>query len=137
LGEKNDRVRVMASTAIISRRKRPPPIVAGGISRKEIVAFAEEVARRFRPLKVILFGSYAYGNPTPDSDVDLLVITPRGGGPRKATRIRLACQHHFPMDLLVRSPGEIRRRIEMEDPFMKEIISRGVVLYEVDHARVG
>ena len=46
------------------------------VSRRAIKRFADEVARRFKPEKIILFGSYAYGQPTPDSDVDLLVVMP-------------------------------------------------------------
>jgi predicted nucleotidyltransferase len=44
------------------------------ISRDDIRAFVDQVVRRFHPTRIILFGSYAYGEPTPDSDVDLLVV---------------------------------------------------------------
>ena len=82
------------------------------ISRREIQDFVNDVVRRFRPSAVILFGSYAYGKPTKDSDVDLMVVMPhRGSGARMATKIRLACPRAFPMDLIVRSPSEVRRRI--------------------------
>jgi hypothetical protein len=54
-----------------------------------------------------------------------------------ATRIRLACPRKFPMDLLVRSPAEIRRRIKIGDPFVSEITTKGIVLHEANHARVG
>jgi len=46
------------------------------VSRRAIKKFTDEIARRFKPEKIILFGSYAYGKPTPDSDVDLLVLLP-------------------------------------------------------------
>ena len=78
------------------------------ISRKKIQAFVDQVVQRFHPLKVILFGSYAYGRPTRDSDVDLLVIMPHAGpSAQTATRIRLACPRSFPMDLIVRKPSEL------------------------------
>src|SRR5438477_5662098 len=101
------------------------------ISRREIQAFVDQVARRFRPARVILFGSYAYGHPTADSDVDLMVVMRhRGSGAETATRIRLACPRAFAMDLIVRSPAALRRRLEMGDSFLRDITSYGVVLHE-------
>jgi uncharacterized protein len=56
------------------------------VTRRQIRAYAEEIARQFRPRRIILFGSYAYGKPTRDSDVDLLVVTPHKAlGANKAT----------------------------------------------------
>jgi predicted nucleotidyltransferase len=108
------------------------------ISRDVIQGFVDEVVRRFRPAKVILFGSYAYGKPTEDSDVDLMLIMPhRGPSAKTATRVRLACPRSFPMDLIVRSPGEVRRRLAQGDAFLREITSRGVVLHESHDARMG
>src|ERR1019366_7680579 len=93
------------------------------VSRAQIRAFVKDVVEKFHPSKVILFGSYAYGTPNPDSDVDLLVVLRhRETGPKVATRIRLACPREFPMDLMVRSPAEVRRRMELGDSFMREII---------------
>ena len=101
------------------------------VSRKEIQAFVRQVVGQFQPGKVILFGSYAYGKPTDDSDVDLMVIMPhRRSGPRMATEIRLACPRNFSLDLLVRTPAEVRRRIRMGDRFVQEVTTRGVVLHE-------
>ena len=108
------------------------------ISRTAIQAFVDDVARQFRPAKVILFDSYAYGQPTDDSDVDLMLIMPhRGPSAKTATRVRLACPRDFPMDLMVRSPAEVRRRIRMGDPFLQEVASKGIVLHEADGARMG
>ena len=108
------------------------------ISRDEIQTFVDQVVRRFRPGKVILFGSYAWGHPTEDSDVDLMLIMPhRGSGARTATQIRLACPRAFPIDLIVRTPGEVRRRIRMGDQFLRQVTSKGVVLHESRHASVG
>ena len=87
---------------------------------------------------VILFGSYAYGEPTDDSDVDLLLIMPhRGAGARMASQVRLACPRTFPMDLIVRSPAEVRRRVRMGDRFLSEIMSKGIVLHESRDTPVG
>src|SRR5437667_5056968 len=64
------------------------------VSRRSIKNFTDEIARRFRPQKIILFGSYAYGKPTEDSDVDLLVVMPnaRRKG-RMSLNIRLALDY--------------------------------------------
>ena len=108
------------------------------ISRAQIQAFVDQVVRRFRPAAVILFGSYAYGTPTEDSDVDLMVVMRHRGSPVKtATRIRLACPRDFPMDLIVRTPAEVRRRLRMGDQFLRDVISEGIVLHEGHDARVG
>src|SRR5437764_1076978 len=108
------------------------------ISQNEIRAFVDDVVVRFRPAAVILFGSYAYGNPSADSDVDLLVVLEhQGSSVKKATEIRIACPRGFPMDLLVRTPSEIRRRLRMGDSFFREVTSKGVFLHEGVNARMG
>lgn len=105
------------------------------ISRKEIQAFVDQVVERFAPTRVILFGSYAYGKPNADSDVDLMVVMRhRGSGAGVATRIRLACPRTFPMDLIVRTPAQLRRRLKMGDVFLQEVTSKGIVLHEADDA---
>jgi uncharacterized protein len=101
------------------------------VTRRQIRAYAAEIAREFRPRRIILFGSYAYGKPNHDSDVDLLVIMPhRGCGADKATEIRLRVRAPFPMDLLVRSPQKIRQRLAWGDCFVQEVLDKGEVLYE-------
>jgi uncharacterized protein len=108
------------------------------ISRKDIHRFVDQVVRQFHPAKVILFGSYAYGHPSDDSDVDLMVVMRhRGPSAKTATRIRLACPRTFPMDLLVRTPAELNRRLRMGDSFLREVTSKGIVLHESGDARVG
>ena len=105
------------------------------ISKRQIRAFAEKVAGEFRPKKIILFGSYAYGKPTPDSDVDLLVIMPFRGSPHsKAVEIDLRFRRDFPMDLIVRTPAKVRERVRLGDGFMREIMEKGQVLYDAARA---
>lgn len=102
---------------------------------EQIQSFAQRVGEEFSPQRVILFGSYAYGQPTLDSDVDLLVITPfEGNWVAKAVEIQLKIRAPFPLDLLVRTPEKVRERLEMGDGFMREILTKGKVLYETAHA---
>ena len=104
------------------------------ITLRQIETYAKDVARQFRPLKVVLFGSYAYGNPTEDSDVDLMVVMPKDpAGVRnrdRAMAIRTAVPKSFPLDLLVKDPGDIAWRLEEGDCFLQDVFSKGRVLYE-------
>ena len=90
------------------------------------------MAQRFRPNKIVLFGSYAYGRPTKDSDVDLLVIMSRtrARGERMSVRIRHAVPRNFALDLLVRTPAEVNKRLRWGDGFLLEVMEKGKVLYE-------
>ena len=83
------------------------------IKSREIKRWCERVAREFRPEKIVLFGSYAQGTPTEDSDVDVLVVMPLPRGQRdvrQAAAIRERVRASFPMDVIVRSPRLIARR---------------------------
>lgn len=103
-------------------------------TRTEIKRFCHEIAREFHPEKIILFGSHAYGNPAWDSDVDLLVIMPFKGTPhQQVVAIRSRVDAGVSLDLLVRTPQEVSRRLAMGDSFIREILERGKVLYEADH----
>ena len=101
------------------------------VNRKNINALVGQIVEQFNPQRVILFGSYAYGKPTIDSDVDLLVVMPHKGAPSmQAAKIRKKIRAGFPLDLVVRSPGEIRKRLSIGDFFIKEVIERGQPIYE-------
>jgi predicted nucleotidyltransferase len=106
------------------------------VERAKIKIFCNAVAKQFRPRKIILFGSYAYGKPTEDSDVDLLVVMNRTRyrGERMSLRIRHAVDRNFPMDLLVRTPADVTKRLRWGDCFMREIVEKGKVMYEVADA---
>jgi uncharacterized protein len=108
------------------------------VKRNQIRAFSDAIARTFRPRKIVLFGSYAYGNPTEDSDVDVLVIMPfnRKRG-RKSLEIRHRIPADFPLDLIVRTPGFIAQRLRWGDCFIQEILARGDVLYEAADTGMG
>jgi len=101
------------------------------ISMKEIRAVVRRIGDEFRPRQVILFGSYAQGTATEDSDVDLLVVLPfRGRSFRKSLEIMNRIDVRFPLDLLARTPSEVKRRYSQGDPLVREALDRGKVLYE-------
>ena len=104
---------------------------------RTIRRYARAIARQFYPDKIILFGSHAYGAPDADSDVDLLVIMPAWSKLSKAVQIRTALAAPFPIDLIVRTPDEMRWRLAEGDTFHTEITSKGKVLSEKGDARVG
>jgi predicted nucleotidyltransferase len=99
--------------------------------------FARQVAERFHPEKIILFGSHAYGQPHADSDVDILVIMSARNELAQAVKICLAVEYPFPLDLLVRTPHNLAWRLAEGDSFLREVMDRGKVLYEKADGRVG
>lgn len=101
-------------------------------------AITDRIVEAIHPEKVILFGSYAYGKPTLDSDVDLLVVIKnRKRSIENAMAVdRLFSRRLFGMDILVRTPKEVRERVAAGDYFIGEIIEKGQILYErKDHHR--
>src|SRR5947209_3457178 len=105
------------------------------VMRRQISRLVKRIVEQFHPQKIILFGSYAYGKPTEDSDVDLLVVLPVRGRPvHKAAEIYSALDATggvpFPMDLLVRTPQQIKQRVAMDDFFLREVTEQGKVMYE-------
>jgi len=105
---------------------------------RDIRTFARTVADKFNPTRIILFGSHARGNAGADSDVDLLVVMAHRGHPtEQAIEIRTQVECRFALDLLVRSPAEIRKRLRFEDWFIREIMELGKVLYEDGDERMG
>ena len=104
------------------------------VTRTEIHAVAQRIGAEFRPEKVILFGSHAYGTPSEDSDVDLLVIMEhRSSGVAQAIEIVRRVRSRIPVDLVVRTPREMHQRLQWNDYFLKEVVKRGEVLYESAH----
>ena len=99
--------------------------------------FARQVAERFQPDKIILFGSYGYGTPHADSDVDILVIMPCRNQLDQAVKISVAIDRSFPLDILVRTPHSMSWRLAEGDDFLQEIVAEGKVLYEAADGRMG
>lgn len=106
-------------------------------SMDEILNYSKNLAERFDPDRIILFGSFASKRATEDSDVDLLVIMEHEGRDiDQSYRIRQVLSPSFPLDLVVRRPNEVIERIEKGDYFLSEILRDGVVLYERASQRV-
>ena len=104
-----------------------PPATRGQLRR-----VGKKIAELPGVEKVILFGSYARGKPTPDSDVDLLVVWKTRRQPLDC-RLRISAlflDRSFPMDIVVRTPRQVRESLAGFDPFIQEVHSTGKVLYE-------
>lgn len=105
------------------------------VSETRLRGLAREIGKRFRPEKIVLFGSYAYGHPGPDSDVDMLIVTRTKRDPADlAADIACRLDPEFPLDLIVRTPQDIGRRLAERECFLTEVMTRGQVLYETRHA---
>ncbi|MCK4330544.1 nucleotidyltransferase domain-containing protein [candidate division WOR-3 bacterium] len=96
---------------------------------KEIVA---KIARHLDPDRIILFGSYAYGEPGKDSDLDLFIVMESNERPSKRRIMvnQLFWEREMAMDFIVKTPSEVKERLAIGDPFVKKIIKKGKVLYE-------
>lgn len=101
------------------------------VAMNKIEEFGRRIGREFDAERVILFGSYARGPVSEDSDVDLLVIGPfEGRSVDTSVEIRMKLRPAFAVDLLVRTPEKVHQRIQMGDEFIREIVQEGKVLYE-------
>ena len=97
---------------------------------KKLSEIVEKIAEGFKPEKIILFGSWAWGEPGPDSDVDLLIIKKTDDTRKLAREIDGALfPRFFPIDLIVYQPDQVERRNKMGDCFISDILSKGKVLY--------
>lgn len=94
----------------------------------------EKIRTQYKPEKIILFGSYAYGQPTKDSDIDLFIIkNTKKRHCDRALEVRTILDEEnrlVAMDLLVYTASETKRRLEMGDDFIRKIVTEGVILYE-------
>lgn len=96
---------------------------------KEII---QKIVKEHQPEKIILFGSYAWGKPGPDSDIDLFVVkeTKEPSLKRIENLDKLFSRREFPMDFLIYTPQQVKKRLAIGDFFVKEIMDKGKVLYD-------
>ena len=116
----------MIKQAPIKKILKPP------VNRKLLKEITRRIVSKIRPEKIILFGSYAYGDFNKDSDLDFFIIknthlpaSQRFGRVSDALYPRL-----IPMDFIVKTPQELKARLKGFDPFIRDILRRGKVLYE-------
>lgn len=126
---------IAVSRPSLSLTLRSPETVPAGLTvpvGETLPLAIQRIVEELHPEKIILFGSFAYGNPTPDSDVDLLVImeTDAINKERSWAVSRLLLPRTFPVDILVRTPKEIDRSLAKGDFFIRDILTQGKVLYE-------
>lgn len=101
------------------------------VTTADIQKVVQQIVARFGPEKVILFGSYAQGKPTRDSDVDLLVVMETDEQViHAAARISAAIDHPFPLDIFVVKPSELEASFARKGVFATEVMAKGIVLHE-------
>jgi predicted nucleotidyltransferase len=106
------------------------------VEANQVYELGTRIAQQFQPERIILFGAYVYGTPREDSDVDLLVVMPhseRRVG--QSVKILNAVAPSFAVDLLVRTPEEMERRLAWGDCFLREVMEKGRVLYDASHVK--
>ncbi|MBI4631342.1 MAG: nucleotidyltransferase domain-containing protein [Chloroflexi bacterium] len=101
------------------------------VNSKSLRAITQKIVSAISPERVILFGSFVYGKPTPDSDVDLLIIwNTRKSYPLRYRAISdLLRPRPFPLDIIVKTPREIAVARKRVDPFLNEALEKGKTLY--------
>lgn len=103
-------------------------------ARRVISEMVEKIVASYRPTRIILFGSYAYGEPDDDSDIDLLIVKQTNERPIdrrvKVREIVPDRARRIPFEPIVLTQEEIDRRLEVGDQFVREILVRGETLYE-------
>jgi len=100
-------------------------------NQKEIKKIVGRIVRKYKPEKIYLFGSFAWGKPTKDSDVDLLIVKKtRKKWIARQIEIGRIIDGEIATDTLVRTPLEIKRRLDLGDFFYRNILRKGKMLYE-------
>jgi predicted nucleotidyltransferase len=127
----------MAKKQATPRYVQPYRYPSPNIPMAAIRRFARQIAERFRPEKIILFGSYAYGTPHEESDVDLLVIMPAYDVVNQSIRICNALDWPFSLDLIVRTPKQVERGLREDNWFLRDVIEKGRLLYDAPNRSVG
>ncbi len=133
--------------------KSPKLYYGTKVPMRVIRRYALQVAERFQPDQIILFGSYAYGTPHDESDVDLLVVMPcrneldqsvkisweleapfseaelEALKETRPVKISWELEAPFSLDLIVRTPKNMAWRLKEGDWFLREVVARGKILY--------
>jgi len=110
------------------------------ITQKQIEEIVKKIVDNYNPEKIILFGSYAYGQPTEDSDLDLLII--KNSDLPRYKRAREIRKHLWgitdvPKDIIVYTQEEIDDWKEVEEAFITRVVKKGKILYENKYISIG
>ena len=102
-------------------------------AQKQIEKILKIIVDKYKPDKVILFGSYAYGYPSKDSDLDLLVV--KDSNLPRYKRAREIRKHlwgitDIPKDIIVYTQKEIDDWVDVKEAFITNIVEKGKILYE-------
>ncbi len=102
-------------------------------ARKIINQITEKIKKEYQPEKVILFGSYAYGEPSSNSDIDIFVIKQTDKERRdrfvEVKRLVYDPKRKMVFSPLIYTPAEVEERLLLGDDFVSEILEKGEVLY--------
>jgi predicted nucleotidyltransferase len=108
--------------------------VIGQAIQDELNYITETIVTNYQPEKIVLFGSFAYGKHTPDSDIDMLIIKETKEEPRaRRMKLRKLIYQKYiehPFSPLVYTDAELKHRLSLGDFFLREIIEQGKTLYE-------
>lgn len=99
--------------------------------QKEIKKIVNQLEKKYKPEKIILFGSCAYGKLKPSSDIDMLII--KKTLKKRIERIKdvlFLIDNDLPFEPLVYTPFEIKKRLALNDFFIKDIFKKGKIIYE-------
>ena len=114
---------VVINVPAIDQRKRIP--------QKAIDEVVRQIVEKFKPQKIILFGSYARGDSHPESDVDMLVVMDTSlKEVQQAIQICQQIDYRFGLDLIVHTPEQLAERLKMGDWFLRDVLKEGIVIYE-------
>jgi predicted nucleotidyltransferase len=129
---RNSRTNKQVSQNLKTAPKVPRSYYWWPITAAKIRQAVQKIVDAAHPEKVILFGSFANGQPTPDSDVDLLVImqSDQNAHARAVQISEILYPRPFPVDIIVRTPEEVAERLALGDGFFHEIMTNGKVLYD-------
>ena len=111
--------------------KKPDIMTNKNIYQKEISRIKKVIVENYKPEKIILFGSCAFGKIKPSSDIDMLII--KKSQKRRIERIQdvlFMIDNNLPFEPLVYTPLEIKKRLALGDFFVKNILEKGKILYE-------
>lgn len=109
-------------------------------TEQKIQEVVDKIVKKYQPEKIILFGSWAWGDPGPDSDVDLFIVKRTDRSTREVAREidGSIFPRPFPIDFLVYTPEELEISInENHNLFIEDIIRNGKVLYAKPESEKG